>query len=80
MCEICSQDKCPATCPNYSTPKVSHYCSICNEGIYGGEEYVESDIGEFAHYDCLLAETYKDIFTWLGHGVRTMDEFNELEE
>ena len=40
MCDICGFEKCPSSCPNYILPKATHDCSICNEGIYDGEEYI----------------------------------------
>ena len=40
-------------CPFYEPPKATHYCSICQEGIYNGEEYIENDDGEYVHRDCI---------------------------
>ena len=37
-------------CPLYESPKASHYCSICQEGIYDGEEYIVNEDDEYAHY------------------------------
>ena len=31
-------------CPNYEPPKAFHYCSICSEGIYNGEKYIEAQL------------------------------------
>ena len=53
MCSICGQTPCVARCPNYIPPKAKHYCSICEEGILDGEEYIENDDGEYAHWECL---------------------------
>lgn len=52
MCSICGQTPCVARCPNYTPKKAKHYCSICEEGILDGEEYIENDNGEYRHYDC----------------------------
>mgnify|MGYP006874692574 CR=1 FL=1 len=52
MCSICWQTPCAARCPNYIPKKAKHYCSICEEGILDGEEYIEDD-GRFAHWDCI---------------------------
>ena len=30
-------------CPLYEEKKPVHYCSICKEGIYNGEEYIVND-------------------------------------
>ena len=36
-------------CPLYEPPKATHYCSICQEGIYNGEEYIVNDDNKYAH-------------------------------
>ena len=40
-------------CPNYIPSKTVHYCSICKEGIYGGEKYIENNNGDYAHWECI---------------------------
>ena len=40
MCSECKRIICPSSCPNFE-PKAKHYCSVCEEGIYDGEEYVK---------------------------------------
>ncbi len=59
-------------CPNYIPPKASHYCSICDDGIYGGEEYIENDYGEYRHYDCFYG--IRELLEWLGYEVKTMED------
>lgn len=58
-------------CPNYVTAKVALYCSICGEGIYDGEDYIENNDGEFAHWDCFSGT--RDLVEWLGFEVKTME-------
>ena len=59
-------------CPLYN-PQKSHYCcSICNEGIYNGEEYIENDIGEYAHWECI--DYGRDLARWLGYKIKTMED------
>ena len=53
-------------------PKTSHYCSICQEGIYNGEEYIENDCGEYAHWECFCG--MRDLLEWLGYEIKTMEE------
>ena len=53
-------------------PKASHYCSICDEGIYNGEEYIENDCGEYAHWDCV--DYGMDLVKFLGYKIKTMEE------
>ena len=59
-------------CPLYEPPKASHYCSICNEGIYNGEEYIVNDEDEYAHWDCVCYG--RDLLKFLGYEVKEMNE------
>jgi hypothetical protein len=63
---------CHKKCPNYQPPKAEHCCSLCGEGIYGDEEYLVNQDGEYRHYDCFYS-TY-DMLQWLGCEVKTMEE------
>ena len=72
MCSICKQYPCHSRCPNYIPPKASHCCYICNEGIYGGEEYIENDDGEYAHWECV--DYGRDLAKFLGYEIKTMEE------
>ncbi len=72
MCSICHCNPCHSRCPNYILPKVSHYCSICGEGIYDGEEYIENNNGECRHYDCFYG--IRELLEWLGYEVKTMEK------
>ena len=76
MCSVCLQTPCHLRCPNYILPKTTYYCSICNEGILDGEEYIENYIGEYAHWEC--ADYGRDLARWLGHEIRTME--NDYEK
>ena len=71
MCEICRSYPCCSLCPNYMPPKASHYCSICNEGIYDGEEYIENDYGEYAHWECV--DYRRDLIKFLGYEIKEMN-------
>ena len=59
-------------CPLYKENKSTHYCSICGEGILEGEEYIENDCGEYAHWECF--DGMKDLLEWLGYEIKTMEE------
>ena len=72
MCSICKQYPCNVRCPNYIPSKASHCCSICNEGIYDGEEYIENDDGEYAHWECV--DYGRDLAKFLGYEIKTMEE------
>lgn len=74
-CEYCHQyiDHHPR-CPLYELPKVSHYCSICGEGILNGEEYIENDYGEYAHLECV--DYGRDLAKFLGYKINEMADEN----
>lgn len=72
MCDLCRQDPCNPRCSNYTPPKTTHYCSSCGEGMYDGEEYIESLDGEYRHYDCFHG--LRDLVEWLGGEVKTMED------
>ena len=59
-------------CPLYKENKSTHYCSICQEGILNGEEYIENDCGEYAHWECV--DYGKDLVRFLGYEIKTMEE------
>ena len=58
--------------PNYVSPSTEYYCSICNEGIYTGEEYIKNDNGDYVHYECISG--IRDLLNWLGINVCIMNE------
>ena len=61
-------------CPLYMPPKSTYYCSICKDPIENGEEYIENDIGKYAHYECFRGT--KDLLSWLGYDVKTKEDSN----
>lgn len=69
-CEYCHQIPHNSRCPLAPEPKFSHYCSICGEGIYDGEEYVENDNDEFVHLDC---PSVRETVAFLGYDVKIME-------
>ena len=75
-CEYCHQyGTHHPRCPLYESPKATHCCSICNEGILNGEEYIENDDGEYAHWDCI--DYARDLAEWLGYEIKEMEEIND---
>lgn len=69
---MCKYTKCHSQCPNYIPPKAALYCSICGQGIYCGEDYIENDNGEFRHYDCIYG--IHNLLEWLGCEIKTMED------
>ena len=59
-------------CPLYEPPKATHYCSICQEGILNGEEYIVNDDNEYAHFECVSYG--KDMAEFLGYEIKEMNE------
>lgn len=57
--------------PYYQAPKTTHYCSICGNGIYEGEEYLINDDGLYRHYECFIS--IRELLKWLGHEIHIMD-------
>ena len=60
--------------PNYIPPKAHHYCSICEDGIQNGEEYIVNDDGDYAHWECV--EFGKDLVKFLGYEIKEMEDEN----
>ena len=72
-CEYCHGERYHLVqCPNFVPQKASRYCSICNYGILDGEEYIENDVGEHAHWDCFSGT--KDLLDFLGYRIRIMED------
>ena len=72
-CEYCHQYiSHNPRCPLYKPPRTSHYCSICQEGIFNGEEYIENDCGEYAHWECV--DYGRDLVKFLGYKIKMMEE------
>ena len=59
-------------CPLYKENKSTHYCSICGDGILEGEEYIENDCGEYAHWECV--DYGRDLIKFLGYEIKTMED------
>lgn len=76
MCDICRKIQCDFRCPNYMPPKNMSYCSICDEAIHGGDEYIENLEGECIHYECIRGIRY--LLEWLGHDIKTMEEMESI--
>lgn len=61
-----------AGCPNCNESIPKAECSICHEGIYAGEYYVENDNEQLAHWDCLC--NHNDFEKFLDVEVKEMED------
>lgn len=61
-----------ARCPYAPIPKFNHHCSLCKEGIFNGEEYIENNNGDYAHWECF--EGTRDLAKFLGCEVKEMED------
>jgi len=74
-CEYCRRTgRHDSRCPNYISPRTSHYCSSCGEGIYDGEEYIENLDGEYRHYECFYG--MRELLEWLGFDIKMMNSID----
>ena len=75
-CEYCHQYGIHhPRCPLYEPPNATHSCSICNEGILNGEEYIVNDDNEYAHWEWV--DYGRDLVKWLGYEIKEMEEIND---
>lgn len=58
-------------CPNYESSKSHYNCSECGENIAIGEEYVENDVGDCAHWECI--DFARDLAKFLGYEIKEME-------
>ena len=72
ICDVCGRiNGHLSRCPEHEEIKPNHYCSICNEGIYDGEEYIENDTSEYAHWECIDGKF--SMAEWLKIRIKVMD-------
>ena len=72
-CKYCLRDyEHDPRCPLYKDKKSYHHCSICGDGILEGEEYIENDCGEYAHWECV--DYGRDLARFLGYEIKTMED------
>lgn len=64
-------------CPQYEPRDSGYYCSICDEKIIDGEEYIENNDGQAAHFDCFYGRIH--MLEWLGFKLKTMEDKRERD-
>ena len=72
MCEICRKHPRHPRCPNTESLQIKKVCSICNEGIYDGEEYIVNGDYEYAHWECV--NYARDLAKFLGYEIKEMSK------
>lgn len=77
MCQHCLHNPCVPGCPNYKEPKAAYYCSICGQGIYAGDEYVDNG-GDYIHFECVPDLHW--LLKWLGYEVKEMKDIECYKE
>lgn len=77
MCQYCLHTPCLPGCPNYEEPKAVYHCSICKQGIFEGEEYIENG-GDYVHFECI--PDLKWLLEWLGFDIKEMKDFEYYKE
>lgn len=75
VCEHCRGIKHHSRCPLYKSKSISYYCSICNDEINYGEQYIVNDDGEYAHTECF--SSIKRLIEWLGYEIKEMECEND---
>lgn len=66
MCALCRRDPCDSRCPNAPEPEPVFWCSKCGEGIYAGDQYLETEDGETICKECLEDMSAMDLLEILG--------------
>lgn len=64
MCSMCLSLPCHPRCPNAPEPVAVHRCYKCGVGIFDGEKYLDSPIGQICE-DCLddmTADEWLELF------------------
>ena len=63
--------------PLYTPPRSPFHCSVCGEGIYEGDEYIEND-GDYVHFECI--PNIRWLLGWLGYDIKEMEDFVYYKE
>lgn len=63
--------------PDYIELPTNHYCSICSYGIFEGDDYVENENGDLAHWECF--RDTRHLLEWFGYRVKIMEETKDEE-
>lgn len=74
MCSECNRVSCSPRCPNAKESKSKYTCSICEEPILNGEEYIVSDSEKYAHWECFSVIGSRDLLNFLEFTIQTMED------
>jgi hypothetical protein len=59
---------------------VAHYCSVCDNAIIEGEDYIKNCMGDYAHYDCVTNMSYKGMLEWAGCQIGEMESEGNFDD
>lgn len=66
-----------ASNPDYIEPPTNHHCSICKYGIFSGDDYIENENGDLAHWECI--KDTRHLLGWFGYRVKIMEDTKDEE-
>lgn len=72
MCSLCLRIPCDRRCPNAIEPKPVMICSVCNEGIFEGNRFYDSNKGPVCEA-CLEDMTVLEILKLFGEKLTTAE-------
>lgn len=63
--------------PDYIEFPTNHHCSICSYEIFEGDDYIENENGDLAHWECFKDKRH--LLEWFGYRVKIMEETKDEE-
>lgn len=73
MCSMCLSTPCHPRCPNAKEPVPVLECAMCHEGIFEGEEYLETEDGPMCK-DCVEGLSVADFMELVGEEFSTAEK------
>lgn len=73
MCAICRKEPCDVRCPNAPDPEPIMICAQCEEGIFYGDKYYDSQEGPICK-ECMESMRGMDLLEILGEELSTAEQ------
>lgn len=70
MCELCLTSPCHPRCPNAEEPKSIHTCTMCGEGIFDGDKFLDGIDGIICE-ECADDLSLDELLAQIGEELRT---------